>query len=267
MGEEIFLLGTDPTLADSDADGMPDGWEIQYGFNPSGIAPSPLCNWTFDGLSSTYFVDETDVNSYGYVNAPQPEYTSVGVHDGGLIFDAACGQYGYIHQNHAEIQLSGDQVSVACWYTRAHDDVGSYSVIVAKGGWQPDYGLVEFGRRMCFQVKLDGVIYETESTSAVETPFGEWCYIVGVYDSSNVNLYINGELKSSVPAQGNIIPNTGVGIFLDATAGELDEVKLYDVALDEDDVAYLMEAGMDPDGDGVSNIEEYEGDANPLVAE
>ncbi|NHJ12887.1 MAG: Zn-dependent exopeptidase M28 [Candidatus Thorarchaeota archaeon] len=33
--EEVFVYGTDPKQADSDFDGMPDPYEIKYGFNPS----------------------------------------------------------------------------------------------------------------------------------------------------------------------------------------------------------------------------------------
>ncbi len=31
---EVNVTGTNPTLADTDGDGMPDGWEVQYGLNP-----------------------------------------------------------------------------------------------------------------------------------------------------------------------------------------------------------------------------------------
>jgi hypothetical protein len=31
---EEYVLGTDPTLADSDEDGMPDAWEVKWGLNP-----------------------------------------------------------------------------------------------------------------------------------------------------------------------------------------------------------------------------------------
>jgi hypothetical protein len=33
-GDEVNVHGTSPTNADSDADGMPDGWEITYGLTP-----------------------------------------------------------------------------------------------------------------------------------------------------------------------------------------------------------------------------------------
>ena len=32
--DEVFKYHTNPALADTDGDGMPDGWEIQYGLNP-----------------------------------------------------------------------------------------------------------------------------------------------------------------------------------------------------------------------------------------
>ena len=34
-GAETFLHRTDPGVADTDGDGMPDGWEVAYGLNPT----------------------------------------------------------------------------------------------------------------------------------------------------------------------------------------------------------------------------------------
>ena len=259
---EILYEETNPYIYDG---GSETGFSAQHsGWGPdelefSAVAvpaftPEVLCHWTFDGLTSTYLDDVEGVNSYGWVNNVHAVITGEGVHKDSLRIDEDSGQYGYVLQNNLEIHLNGNQVSVACWYKREHDNAGSYSAIVAKGGWKPDYGLVEFGRRMCFQVKLDGVDYHTELNSEVETPFGEWCYVVGVYDGNSMSLFINGDLKSSVPAQGNITPDTGIGIFIDAVAAELDEVKLYDVALEQDDVTNLMEVGADDDGDGVRKM-------------
>ena len=33
-GIEVLAYGTDPTLPDTEGDGMDDGWEIQYGLDP-----------------------------------------------------------------------------------------------------------------------------------------------------------------------------------------------------------------------------------------
>ncbi|MBM4092469.1 MAG: DUF2341 domain-containing protein, partial [Planctomycetes bacterium] len=49
LGE--YLNGTDPTNPDTDADGMPDGWEVAHVLNPLSAADAPL-DFDNDGLSN-----------------------------------------------------------------------------------------------------------------------------------------------------------------------------------------------------------------------
>jgi len=44
-------LGTDPAKADTDLDGMPDGWEVAYQFNPLSLADAPL-DADLDGVTN-----------------------------------------------------------------------------------------------------------------------------------------------------------------------------------------------------------------------
>jgi hypothetical protein len=56
------LNGTDPTNPDTDADGIPDGWELAQGLNPLSAADAPL-DADNDGLSNLQeFLHETDPN-------------------------------------------------------------------------------------------------------------------------------------------------------------------------------------------------------------
>lgn len=62
------LLGTDPTLADSDADGLPDGWEVRHRLDPL-VADDPLRDSDFDGVPN---VVEATLNSDPM--SPDPTY-------------------------------------------------------------------------------------------------------------------------------------------------------------------------------------------------
>jgi hypothetical protein len=48
---ERYIYKTDPALADTDGDGMPDGWEVAYGFNPLLYADGGF-DFDADGLSN-----------------------------------------------------------------------------------------------------------------------------------------------------------------------------------------------------------------------
>ena len=74
---------------------------------------------------------------------------------------------------------------------------------------------------------------------------GIWHHIVGVYDGSSVKIYVDGVLKGSSPASGNlnIYPtplrigtNGGLSEFFD---GQIDDIKIYERALNSSEVSEL----------------------------
>lgn len=61
---EEFGLGTDPNLADSDLDGLPDGWEFENNLDPTDPTDAEL---DFDYFGGEEFASYTEV-SYPYTN-------------------------------------------------------------------------------------------------------------------------------------------------------------------------------------------------------
>ena len=62
-GDEVHNHGTDPTNPDSDGDGLPDGWEIAMGYNPTNTANGTAdadADYDGDGVSN---IDEMNQNS------------------------------------------------------------------------------------------------------------------------------------------------------------------------------------------------------------
>ncbi len=62
-GDEVHNHGTDPTNPDSDGDGLPDGWEIAMGYNPTNTANGTAdadADFDGDGVSN---IDEMNQNS------------------------------------------------------------------------------------------------------------------------------------------------------------------------------------------------------------
>jgi hypothetical protein len=92
--------------------------------------------------------------------------------------------------------------------------------------------------------------YGTSSTVTVST--GTWSHIVGVYDGSNLNIYLNGKLVNT-KADSCSISNTAVDLTIGAGDngansennfdGRIDSVVLYNYALTADMVKKLYNEG------------------------
>ena len=81
---------------------------------------------------------------------------------------------------------------------------------------------------------------------------GDWHFLAGTWDGKEIKLYIDGELESEMPCKGELTPNNdplfigargGSGRFLN---GALDEIKVYNYALDEAELAADMEEPNPP---------------------
>lgn len=69
--------------------------------------------------------------------------------------------------------------------------------------------------------------------SAVQVLYGDWAHITGVYDGSNVKIYVNGVLQGTAAQTGNVLQRTqsfyvgahgGPGEYMN---GVIDEIRIY----------------------------------------
>ena len=76
---------------------------------------------------------------------------------------------------------------------------------------------------------------------------GEWHFLAGTWDGKTILLYIDGELEAEMPCKGALKPNNdplfigargGSGRFL---TGALDEIKMYNYALTQEELLHDME--------------------------
>lgn len=88
-----------------------------------------------------------------------------------------------------------------------------------------------------------------------DIPLGEWLHLVGTYDGSAVNYYVNGKLAIKHTVAGGKIAKGGLklcigdrsdGVNADAIQGYVDEFRVYDRALTAVEVQKNMKAtGLD----------------------
>ena len=92
-----------------------------------------------------------------------------------------------------------------------------------------------------------------------------WYNIVGTYDGSNVKIYIDGVLKGTLSASGNINSNNelmmlgdaGYGGYSSILNGNLDEVSVYSRGLTQSEVTDIFGQGVPSDVSSIPNIEAW----------
>ena len=134
---------------------------------------------------------------------------------------------------------AGGPVSVELWMRRDGDS-SDLEVLVAKGD-PSTYGMAIFGDTLIFG--FDDSDLTEFATFATGVTDGDWHHVVGVFDGTELSLYIDGALASTTPSfGGSPAVNTqdlAIGSFfgLGATLnGEIDQLRIYDDALSASEI-------------------------------
>ncbi|MCG9128412.1 LamG domain-containing protein [Candidatus Poribacteria bacterium] len=76
---------------------------------------------------------------------------------------------------------------------------------------------------------------------------GEWHFMAGTWDGKTIKLYIDGVLDKELACKGELVPNNGA-LYIGARGGSdrfltgaLDEIKMYNYALSEDELLTDMD--------------------------
>ncbi len=125
--------------------------------------------------------------------------------------------------------------TVEAFVKRTGADASFAGVVVKRNvvGNSPTYGLVfgsADGIRASAHVASPGTIGTATSPLALNT----WYHVAAVYDGAALALYVNGDLKSSVPGSGSVQVSTQpvqLGTFGADFQGQIDEVRISNVAL------------------------------------
>lgn len=134
-------------------------------------------------------------------------------------------------------------------------NVHDYSRIVGRGGGENQFHLAFFGVDNTYRVYAvddSGNDYNVASQS-ISTE--EWRYVTGVYDGSELMLYINGVRVASSTLNINLSSSTNDFLIgagepnLQHYAGRLSDVRIYDRALSQSEVkALYLGFGPQPTG-------------------
>ncbi len=185
---------------------------------------------------------------------------SAGGHDGTVIgnptYAAGLSGYGqaicfdgtgdYVNCGHSEEFDLSEAITVAAWIKVASFDK-IYQAVAAKGTsgtgvWRLDrYNSTNAMRFYC------GTI-DVRANGSISVNDGQWHHVAGVFDGSNVVLYVDGIADSTIPASGAIGTNAndvqiGARVGICEWNGMIDDVRIYDYGLSHGEIAYLCDAG------------------------
>jgi len=221
--------------------------QIQITVGRSGAmgACSPVAFWSLDEGSGLAARDSSG-NNHGATLVGSPQWV-----DGPAGFGNALAfrRVNYAEAPHeADFDLTGE-ITVAAWANIERIDA-QWSPIVAKGNSAWRLSTRADQRRFHFAVTgpADGPNWVNGNH---EVELGQWHHVAGTYDGAQIRLYIDGveDPASPVPYAGPVSTNDfavwiggnaqfpGSGFF-----GRIDDVHIYDCALDRDEIASLMGA-------------------------
>lgn len=256
---------------DDDNDGMPDWWEVAYDLNPLSGASESLVGWwqfregtgtnSFDlsGNGNTGYILETNFVSWA-TNAPVGSSWSYDLDPSGTGPEGVKGGYAYV-QEIPEMQMSNG-FTIAVW-AFAESDIDCAPVFSADVDYTNNWmWLCTSNSYWQFEVKSGDSDIQLQSGSLLET--GRWTHVGCVYDGTNAYMYIDGELSATQlsVSVSNITHRLFLGSLFWGTSlypwhGEIADVRCYSSALSSNEVVSLVEVSLDPDNDGLSNLEEY----------
>ena len=268
-GEEVNDYGTNPLLEDTDGDGLPDDWEVQYmslGLNPSfNYNDSMVGWWKLDEGSGTNAMNSA-TNAYdgalmNFAGTATSGWTTNGRIGGAVQFD---GTNDWIKVPKGAMMLTGGAFTVCAQVYLDADRTAARPAVVSDidpaDNWN-GYSLGFTTSNTAYaMVGASGMIFDSQRIS------NQWVWVALDCDGTYMRLYKNGvAVGSPVPASLISTTNTffAIGNGQDYTTteywkGRIDDVQLYRGALGTNGLAAVYDALEDPDGDGLTNLQEYQ---------
>jgi hypothetical protein len=208
------------------------------------VAVAPVAYYSFDEASGTTVTDVSRNNNNGMIQGSVTRVNGVpglfgGFFGRGLMFNGGSGDQVIVPDS--PTLNPRNAISISAWFNAI--DWNGNRRIVQKGDNDNQYRLLAEGG--VFKFDLSGV-----GTLTMPLPStGTWHQVVATYDGSMMRIYLDGTLRASQAASGliNVTSNPlNIGTKVaGATAGDhfngvLDEVKIYNRALTQDEVALLQ---------------------------
>jgi hypothetical protein len=209
-------------------------------------AQGPFAAWSFDSTAGGRYID---VSGHGYDAIPSG--TGLGLITGIKGQALSCPNSGYdIDISNSKDSFALNAITVESWYyanalsTLDQAKILEFSYIAS--GIRNGYSLFIYPTGFpVFSIASGNQWMGCQSNESIAS--GRWYHIVGSYDNNFLRLYVNGELKNSLPCTGGIMYPVGQDVRIgcqklqDGTLryfanGRIDELRVYNYALTADSI-------------------------------
>jgi hypothetical protein len=246
IGVEVKILGL--ALLSYSAEVLDERWLIEDAGGPISADPPPTTQEPLGGLMAHYAFagnanDQSGNGNHGTVSGAQLATDRHGTIDSAYGFDGQADSIGVPDDESLHV---AEQISLVAWVLPLSQKTQE---IVRKGAevngpTATPYALALSGTGdVVFSLRPDLQFTQLRKTGY---PLGEWFFVVGTYDGTTMKLYINGNLENSSAIAGVLNENssplligTRLNLPADTFHGAIDEVRIYDRALSEAEVAAL----------------------------
>jgi len=248
VGDVIYQKSTKVTVANTipTLNTIVGGGKENEPFNSSLLLYIDMDDW-----NGTYVKDRTNYSNDGLIVGANRSYGQLGW---GMKFDGVDD-----YMNASDFQPTGSSMTVSAWvnyqdgetsFIVGRDDQGSNRIFEFRINDIPSSNILEF------IVTADTARVTTASSSSI--PNRVWTHVVGVYDGTDVRIYINGVQDGTPEAQTGNIQSASIDTFIGRRGtggnpnyfnGTIDEVKIWNIALSADEIAKRYSQGR-----GTGNI-------------
>lgn len=201
--------------------------------------------WKFDeGVGTTSADSSGNSNLATFATGSSAPAWSSGKYGIGLSFNGTTNYASITHSS----SISTTVTTIAAWIKTTSNS--NYQMIASKYLSSAGYDFRLQGSNL--ELAFPGLSPVT-ITSNSTIPLNTWVHVVGIYNGSKLYLYINGNLDKSVSVTGT--PSIGTNNLLIGARsdgyyfnGQLDEVRIYNRALNSDEIKQLYNYAPGPVG-------------------
>lgn len=218
---------------------------------------APLCGFlvgshAFAGLVGHWPFDRAEGNCVRDIS-PSGNSGVIGdaaVRDGALQLD---GLGGHVVIGEAKPLVFSNAITACVWIrpSALKNSTVIFGVPHTNQTWTtPMFGMYLSDGRAVFGMWGDRGSSKVLVESAEPLPLDAWSFLAGAYDGATARLYVNGTVSGEKPHRGNIVRNgqplivgKGLGYVKPSFRGAIDELRLFDHALDAGAIRALFDAG------------------------